>query len=291
VSYVQGNVTSTGTASTTFVVDQLLDVSTIWQDAKPVQAAAGSVGQVLLFKVTNTGNGGDNYTLALTALPGSGKDFTVDKCQLFLDQDANGTYSSNDPQYTPGSNDPSLAAGTRLNVFAICDFPDTATDGQLAYVKLATISNIFIGAPGSVKPGGNTSGMAIVVGLSGGKSSADGTYQANSVNYEFTSTQTVLDKSGGSVATSGSRILYTLAVAANGGSATGRNLVVTDPMPDHTTYVPGSLALDSTPLGDGSTDNDAGDFNITAANAITVKLGNVPGTANPHIISFKVTIN
>jgi uncharacterized repeat protein (TIGR01451 family) len=291
VSYVQGGVTLTDTASNMFVVDQLIDVVTLWQDAKPVQAVAGSATQTLLFKVTNTGNGNDSFGLVLTALPASGTDFSVDQCKLFLDLDNSGTYSSNDPEYVPGNNDPAIAAGAHLDVFALCSLPATTNDGTLAHVRLAATSMTLSGAPGSAKPGTGASGLTLVVGLSGGASSANGTYQASSVNYVFTSTQAVTDKSGGHVATSGSTILYTLTVAASGGSAAGRNLVVTNPLSEHTSYVPGSLVLDSTPLADDGAGNSPGDFNVTASNAITVRLGNMPGTASPHVISFKVTIN
>lgn len=291
VSYVQGGATLTGTASTTFVVDQLIDVTTTWQDAKPVQAAAGSVAQTLLFRLTNTGNGNDIFKLVPTALPASGNDFAAEQCKLFLDQDNNGSYSGSDPEYVPGGNDPVLAAGSHMDVFVLCALPATAHDGSLAQVRLSATSNTFSGTPGSAKPSIGNPGMNLVVGMSGGSSSSNGTYQASSVSYQFTSTQRVTDRSGGSVATSGSRILYTLIVTSNGGSAIGRNLVVTNPMPEHTTYVPGSLTLDTVPLTDSSSDADAGDFNVTAANAIAVRLGNVPGSASPHIITFEVTIN
>jgi uncharacterized repeat protein (TIGR01451 family) len=290
VSYTQAGITLTHTASNTFAVDQLVDVVTTWQDVKPVQATAGSTGQTLLFKVTNSGNGNDSFTLTPAALPPSGTDFSVDHCKLFLDRDNNGSYSGNDPEYLPGDNDPSLAAGAHLNVFALCALPATANDGSLAHVRLAATSKTLSGTPGSARPDASDPAMAVVVGLSGGTSASNGTYQASSVNYRFTSTQRVTDRSGGNVATSGSHILYTMTVTANGGSAAGRNLVVTNPIPEHTTYVPGSLTLDSAPLGD-SADGDAGDFNITTANAIAVRLGDMPGTASPHTITFEVTIN
>lgn len=291
VSYVVGGVTQTGSASTIFVVDQLIDVTTTWQDAVPVKAAAGAVAQTLLFRLTNTGNGHDSYTLAVTALPASGTDFAAVQCKLFLDQDNNGTYSTSDPEYVPGSNDPVLAASGHAGLLALCDLPATANDGSFAQVKLHATSNTFSGVPGSAKPASGTPGMNVVVGMSGGTSSSNGTYQASAVTYQFTSTQQVIDGSGGSVATSGSHIRYTLIVTGNGGSATGRNLVVTNPMPAHTTYVSGSLTLDSAALGDSGTDGDAGDFSITTADSIAVRLGNMPGAANPHIITFEVTIN
>lgn len=291
VSYVQGGATLTGTASASFVVDQLIDVTTTWQDAKPVQAAAGSVNQTLLFRLTNTGNGNDNYKLAPTALPASGTGFAVDQCRLFIDQDHSGSYSGSDPEYVPGNNDPALAAGSHIDVFALCALPATANDASRAQVRLTATSNILSGTPGNSRAATGTPGMNVVVGMSHGRSSSDGTYQASSVGYQFTSTQRVTDRSGGSVATSGSRIVYTMTVTGNGGSAAGRNLLVTNPIPEHTTYDPGSLTLDGVALGDGNTDGDAGDYNVTTANAIAVRLGNMPGTANPHTITFEVTIN
>lgn len=291
VSYVVAGVTQTGTASTSFVVDQLIDVTTTWQDAAPVKAAAGAVAQTLLFRLTNTGNGKDRYKLTLSALPASGTDFAVDQCKLYLDQDKSGTYSAGDPEYVPGSNDPALDAAGHADLLALCALPASAKDGTFAQVRLAATSDTFSGVPGSAKPATDTPGMHVVVGMSGGAASSKGTYQASSVTYKFSSTQQVIDSAGGSVATSRSRIRYTLLVTANGGSATGRNLVVTNPMPEHTVYVPGSLTLDATSLGDSNTDSDPGDFNITAANAIAVRLGNVPGSASPHVITFEVTIN
>ena len=291
VNYVVAGVAQTGTASTSFVVDQLIDVTTTWQDAAPVKAAAGAVAQTLLFRLTNTGNGKDTFRLSLSALPASGTDFTASQCRLYLDQDKNGKYSTSDPEYVPGSNDPALGASGHADLLALCALPASAKDGSLAQVKLAATSNTISGVPGSAKPATGTPGMNVVVGMSGGAAASTGTYQASSVTYQFSSTQQVIDRSGGAVATSGSRIRYTLLVTANGGSAIGRNLVVTNPMPEHTVYVPGSLTLDAAPLGDSNTDSDAGDFNLTAANAIAVRLGNVPGSASPHVITFEVTIN
>ena len=291
VEYMEGGTKATMTASHTFLVDRLVDVAVTWQNGSAVQAPAGATQQALLFKVINTGNGGDSYRLVATTLPGAGQDFTANNCHLFLDQDNNGSYSNGDTTYVPGSNDPALAAGAAIGVLAMCDIPETANDGRFAAVQLAATSMTLSGAPGTAAPDPKIPGVTAVVGLTGGTSAITGTYQASNADYLFTSTFIVTDKSGGSVATNGSRITYSLVVTPNGGKATGRNLVVTDAMPDFTTYVPGSLTLDAVPLSDAS-DSDAGDFNITKPASISVKLGNVPGTpSNPHTISFQVTIN
>lgn len=290
VSYKQSGHGGHAAASTSFLVDQLLDVTVTWQDDSPVLAPAGATDRSTLFKVTNTGNGSDSYTLTLTALPGSGEDFSMADCRLYLDSDGNGIWTDADTAYVPGTNDPQLAADQSAQVLALCNFPEDANDQRFANVQLKAISTTFSGSAGDSRPSKDIDGMELVLGSHGNHDTAQGTYQANAVTYTFDSTQQVSDSRGGQVARSGSTILYTLTVHAHG-NATGRDLIVTDPIPDHTTYVPGTLVLDNGALGDSATDGDAGDFDITAANAITVNLGDMAGTAPPHVIAFKVRIN
>jgi len=68
--------------------------------------------------------------------------------------------------------------------------------------------------------------------------------------------------------------------------------VFVDPIPDHTTYVPGSMVLNGAPLTDVA-DPDAGDYNVTNPGAVTVKVGtisNEPGK-NAVTFSFRVVVN
>ena len=133
-------------------------------------------------------------------------------------------------------------------------------------------------------------GVDAIVGSSGGNASVTGSFKSTNVSYGFVKTETVIDPSGGTNPVSGATIQYTLTVTPNG-SATGKSLVVTDPIPADTTYVSGSMTLDGTSLGDSNTDGDAGDYNFTTPGAISVKLGDLAGTSTPQVITFKVKIN
>jgi uncharacterized repeat protein (TIGR01451 family) len=290
VTFVQDGVTSTGSASNTVVVDQLVDVVATWQNGTPVSAPAGAEDSSLLFKVTNTGNGSDSYTLELKPTAATGDDFAADGCRLYLDRDNDGTYSDADVLYVRGNNDPSVNADASVNLLAVCDIPKTAGDHRYAHAQVVATSKTLSGTPGNMKAGAGIDGVDVVVGASGGEAAADGAYQASNVAYELASTQVVTDPSGGHISASGSEIAYQLVVSASG-SATGRNLKVIDPIPDHTSYIPGTLALDGSPLGDGNADRDPGDYNLSAPNAITVSLGSMAGTAAPRVISFRVRIN
>lgn len=290
VTYTVSGINHAGSATNAFVVDQLVDDTTTWQDASAVAVSAGSNNQALLFKLTNTGNGSD--TFGLVATPGSGPSpgFTPVSCRLYFDTDNNGVFSGPDTLYVPGTNDPTLAADASVVLLAVCNIPVTAVDQAQGVVQLVATSKTVSGTPGTVNSGGGVGGVDAIAGNSGGDASANGTYKAGNVNYAFTKAEVVTDPSGGNQAVSGSIIEYTLTVKPNG-SATGTNLVITDPIPASTTYVPGSLTLDGTPLGDSASDGDQGDYNVTNANAITVKLGSLSGSGAAQVVTFQVKIN
>lgn len=289
VTYTMDGKTHALSAHATFVVDQLLDVAVSWQNGTPVEVPAGSTQRGLLFKVTNTGNGSDSYALTLHASPDPQGGFTADHCQLYLDNDHDGGLSHGDTPYPAPADAPALAANASMDVLAVCHIPADVADKSLSDIELQAASNMLTGQPGDTKPVPGHGGYIAVVGMSGNKAQATGTYAAANVTYAFTSSQLVTDKSGGHVATSGSRITYTLTVTPEG-TATGRNLVVNTPIPDHTTYVPGSLKLDGNLLGDSGTDGDAGDYDATA-HAVIVQLGDISGTSAARHIRFQVTIN
>jgi len=66
-------------------------------------------------------------------------------------------------------------------------------------------------------------------------------------------------------------------------------VVITDAIPANTTYIPGSLALDGSPLTD-TADGDAGDVGDSATGTLTVALGDLAAGAPGSTISFRVTI-
>jgi len=101
--------------------------------------------------------------------------------------------------------------------------------------------------------------------------------------------QAVVDQFGGARPVPGARINYTIVVSATGSGAAASS-VFSDAIPANTTYVPGTLQLNSLALSD-ATDADAGDFSTTPAARVRVQLGNLTQASGSQTIQFAVTIN
>ena len=89
----------------------------------------------------------------------------------------------------------------------------------------------------------------------------------------------------------GDTLEYTIDVV-NTGTAPAQDVVFLDAIPEHTTFVPGSMTLNGGPITDIA-DADAGDFDVTTPGAVTVKVGTIsqePGQ-NAVTFSFRVTLN
>ncbi len=87
-------------------------------------------------------------------------------------------------------------------------------------------------------------------------------------------TQAVVDQLGGARPVPGARINYSIAVNATG-SGTATNAVFTDNIPANTTYVPGTLRLNSVALTDAATPMTRlrGSLRATPAARVRVALG------------------
>ena len=126
--------------------------------------------------------------------------------------------------------------------------------------------------------------------------SADGTYQVSRVDVTIDKTGAVIEDGlagGGTEPVPGATIEYTLTVNVVGGTASG--LVISDPIPASTSYVPGSMELNTVALSDGADADEGTLLEPTPGNfEISIDLGDVVGGAAPgttHTISFAVTIN
>ena len=106
--------------------------------------------------------------------------------------------------------------------------------------------------------------------------------------FTFPLTASVRDPEGGTSVVTGSVITYTMKVTP-AGSSSAYGTLVTDPIPANTTYKPGSMTLDGTPLTDTS-DGDAGHFNAVA-NQIEITLGQRNPGDPTQTITFQVTVN
>lgn len=283
-----------------FQVQEIINVNLIWQDAANVNVTPGATSQVLTFLLTNTGNGSEDFALALNNSPVVIDDFDPSNGNIYLDGNGNGTFDGlpADPLYAAGTNDPSLDANgvDSQIIFLVSDIPATATTGQTGVSEL-TSNALTAGAAGAAA-GANLNGLGdggidAVVGTTQATAVATGTYEVNATPIDVSivkSAQVVNDGIACTVAPCdpipGATIRYTLQVNIFG-AGTVNNLVITDPIPVDTSYSLSTIFLDGVNLTDSSVDADAGNF---SANTVTVNLGTI-STAVTHVITFDVTIN
>lgn len=274
--------------STTRVVE-LLDVSVQWQDASPVIVNPGDTAAVTTFVVTNSGNGNDSYYLE-NASRLDGDDFDPIPKAIFLDTDGNGLYDpSIDMQYIHGANDPVLNADQSIIVFVLNNIPSDLRDGSLGDTRLSATSTLGTGPPGTVFTGAGDFGLDAVLGSAGGGDQDLGTYLVSNVSISLIKAVEISDGSGGSRPVTGATLSYTITVTASG-SGSARSVIITDSIPENTTFVPGTLTLNSVPLTDEA-DGDAGDVGQTMPGVVTVELGDITIPSREQIITFDVIIN
>lgn len=289
VDYSVGSVNATATSTTVSVtVAEILDV-VVTPPATALPVAPGTTLQVLRFRVTNTGNGPEAFRLVLdNAIGGDNFDPVAATPSIYLDTDASGTLTAADTIYN-GSNDPTLAADEFINVFVVNDIPAAVVDGNIGRSSLTARALTGTGVPGTPFLNAGVGNTDAVVGTSGAAAIGVGEYLVAGVTVTAAKSQAVLDQFGGQRPLPGARITYTIVVSATGtGSAS--NTVFYDDIPANTTYVPGSLRLNSIALSDGA-DADAGVYETTPAARVRVALGTLTQAGGSQTIEFAVTIN
>jgi uncharacterized repeat protein (TIGR01451 family) len=290
VSYSVGTVTSTATSNTTTVtVAEILDVVVTVQTPS-VPVAPGATQQVIRYRVTNTGNGPETFHLVMNdAIAGDQFDPVAATPSIYLDSDNNGSLGASDAAYVAGTNDPALNADAFVTVFVVNNIPNSVTDGNIGRSSLAADARTGTGAAGTVFAGQGAAGTDAVVGTTGAAAIGTGEYLVQGVTINVTKSQTVVDQFGGTTPVPGARINYSIAVSATGtGSATA--VIFADNIPANTTYVPGTLALNSVALTDGA-DADAGSLETTPATHVRVQLGTLTQASGVQTIQFAVRID
>lgn len=284
-TYTSGtNSASVQSNTVTVKVDELINVAVTSLSGTPVSGGSGSA--VLAYQVTNTGNGSRAFNLTADAAV-SGNAFNTSTQSLAVDTNNNGTYDAGvDSLLTNGTASPVLAADGSVRVFVISQVPASATDGQTSQVRLTAASLVGTGPAGTVFAGAGAAGVDAVIGASTGTANALASVIASLANLTLTKSAVVADPFGGTTAVPGAVVTYSLVLRATG-SGTANGVHITDAFPGGTTYQPGTLTLDGSPLSD-STDADAGLANGTG---IDVSLGNVAGGSADKTVTFKVKIN
>jgi uncharacterized repeat protein (TIGR01451 family) len=208
---------------------------------------------------------------------------------IYFDTDASGDLSPTDTPYAAGTNDPVLAPDAFVTVLVVNDIPAAAIDGNRGFSRLTADSRTGTNVPGFTFAGAGFNGTDAVIGLSGGDADATGQYLVAGVCVAAVKSQAVIDQFGGTRPVPGARIEYTVVVSATG-TGTAASSVFADNIPANTTYVPGTLRLNSAALTDGA-DADAGEFTTTPAARVRVALGALTQASGSQTIQFAVTIN
>lgn len=290
VSFDLGGVNSTLDSNTvTFMVLERLDVVVTLQSAQVV-SAPGAVDRSILFSVTNTGNGIEEFELSLNSLL-AGDDFDPVPAvpAIYFDTDSSGDFSAGDIAYVIGGNDPQLAADESVDVLLVNGIPAGVADGDLGRSELTATASTGTGVPGATLVGLGDGGVDAVVGASGAAASVFGEYIVSDVQISMSKTVAVSDPLGGTEPTVGATLTYTVTVeVVNGGMITAGTF--SDPIPDSTTFVADSIVLNGSALTDAN-DLDAGEFVAGAAPAVVVQLGDLTQVDGIQTIEFRVIID
>jgi hypothetical protein len=127
-------------ADTSFLVDNMLDLTVAETGASYTAVVPAATAQVLTFTVENTGNNTQDFSLAAvnrasaTAGPFGGVDnFDAAAVSVFVDGNANGTY---EVALDTATYIDELAADTTISVFIVSNIPGGQADGDLAVLTL-----------------------------------------------------------------------------------------------------------------------------------------------------------
>ena len=251
VTYAIGATTATTTSNAVVVrVAEILDVVVTRQSPANTPVSASSTQQEIVFTVTNTGNGPEAFHLSLDSAIGADDfDPTPASPSIYFDTDASGDLSPGDTPYTAGTNDPLLNRDTSVTILVVNDIPATVVDGNIGITRLTADARTGSGTSGLNFAGQGAGGTDAVVGMSGALAFNTGQYQVGGVTVTAVKSQTVVDQFGGARPLPTARINYTVTVQAVG-AGNAANAVFSDNIPANTTYVPGTLSLNSTPLSD-----------------------------------------
>lgn len=283
-SYDEGGaVRSIASNTVTLRVDEVLDVTLTSLDSGPAAAQAGNA--VLTFELTHQGNGPEAFRLIANPAV-AGNDFDLSVRALAIDSNANGTYDEGvDEVLASPHTTATLAPDARLTIFVLVTVPDSALDQQTSTLELAATALTGSGTPGTTFAGAGVDGGDAIVGTTGAAAVARGGLINGVASVQLVKSVALRDRFGGTSAVPGTIATFTIEARVSG-TGTAANLIVTDAIPEGTTYVPGTLALDGSGLSD-SADSDAG----TASNAqgISVNLGDLAAGAR-RSITFDVVI-
>jgi len=270
-----------------FVIDRIVDLDISWQDVSPVIVGSGDRDVALSFLLTNLGNGNDIFTLAYEHNSSTSFDPAPIHVRIYLDSDRSGLFDSTRDLLlvddTNISNDINISADANVTLFLLSDIVDdnesNYTADELSYdgIRAKSVSH-----PTKLPDSAELVDAVVRVG----ESVAMGIYKTR--DYWFRSTKSVLIVSDDNQTHTGSILHYTVLLKLVGETKDKSvdSVVVSDQIPEGSSYLPDSLHLDGKLLTD-IVDGDEGDTNSTH---IRVIVGVVAGDDN-HTVEFEVMVD
>jgi len=291
VTYDIGATSVTASSNAVVVtVAEILDVAVTRQSPLNTPVSANATQQEILFTVTNTGNGPESFRLVMdSVITGDDFDPTPSTPSIYFDTDGSGDLSASDVAYSAGTNDPLLNPDASIAVLVVNNIPSTVADGNFGITQFTATARTGSGPRGTVFAGQGAGGTDAVVGNSGAAGVSSGQYRVAALTVTAVKSQTVVDQFGGARPLPTARINYTVTIQATG-TGDAANTIFSDNIPANTTYVPGTLRLNSTLLTDTAAD-DAGEFISTPSPHVRVTLGTLNQAGGTQTIQFAVAIN
>ncbi len=160
VNYKVGGIDQTAENSpvSTFVVDQVVDLTVAEADGVDTDVSPGEIGAIARFTVTNTGNETQDFNLSIVDLVGGtvfGNTDTIDADSLTIVIDANGndiydagtdTVATFIDELSPDDTNPDPLLDNVVSVFILAVIPVTAVDASAANIELAATAHKAGGA-------------------------------------------------------------------------------------------------------------------------------------------------
>jgi len=307
-------------ANTTFVVDNLIDLTISESSGNATVTSPGATGAVLAFTVTNTGNANEGYQLSLseevaTVLFGNTDSFNVGlpNLQIRVDEDPSGGGGTGNDAYDGTETATAintLAPGASISVFVLGNIPLSALNNAFANVRVQARAAVAgsNGATLEAQSGGanNPATVEIVFGDAGNDAteSAADQYAVRSAALSVTKAATVISDPFGSAsprAVPGAVVEYEITVG-NSGLTPATGVAVSDPLPANTTFVTGAYGgSNSVQIVGGAaaacavetptdTNGDGCFNNGTSLIVDATALGNIAAGGNA-VVRFRVRIN
>jgi uncharacterized repeat protein (TIGR01451 family) len=284
VSYSVGTVAQTPITSnaSTFVVDRKVNLNVTAGSGTTV--TPGSTAQAVIYTVTNTGNDTDNFTLAATNQ--AGDNFDVANIKIYRDNGDN-VFTGAD---TLVAGPIAFTADQSIKFFIVSDIPGSAVNAQTGIVNLKATTGYTATA------GADTAGVDTVFADTGndGTENANNTYTVASAALAVVKGVAVIsDPVSGTTnpkAIPGAVMEYTITVTNSSTTTPAAAATLSDTIPANTTYVAGSMKLNSTTLTDVS-DADGGVTTGSPVTSISVNAGTIAASGGVATIKFRVTVN